>query len=158
MATTLVIFASSTTLESWLTAGSIVLVWQFSHFFLTIAWYDVTTLSSFCFSLTVLFWHILVFILQHYYKIRESIGEGGSLVERDLCGLCTLSVTDSAGQPWTRVTNWRYGCCILNAVCFHVSVSLLLYSINLTGCSIDVCTLSRNLGRESQFLHTSRSS
>lgn len=94
---------------------------------------------------------VLVFFLwQHYYKAGEGPGEGGAPAERDLCGLCTLSVAYPAGQPRTGAAHWRYRCWIVQAVCGVMSPApcRCMYS---AGCLNDGCVRSCRCWQESHY-------
>lgn len=124
--------------------------------FLSYSWWKATTLprldfdskssALFPFATSVL----MCFLWQHYYKAGESLGEGGTPAERDLCGLCTLSVTHPAGQPWTGAAHRRYRCCIAQAVC-GVLYTPPYHCMHSTGCHIDGCVRSSRCWQESHY-------
>lgn len=110
----------------------------------------IVCLISFCD-----FYFDVLFIWQHHYEAGESPGEGGPPVERDIHGLCTLSVTHPAGQPWARVAHRRYRCCVVHfipqAVCVESCSPSPYHCVYYTGCLIDGCIHSRRCWQESHY-------
>lgn len=88
---------------------------------------------------------------QHHYKAGAGLGEGSTPAERDLCGLCTFSVSHPAGQPragaadrrWVAVSRFVDSCTRQHAtVCEPPSAWLM-----------DVCGSRRRWQESRYFAH-----
>ena len=93
---------------------------------------------------------LVFFLWQHHYKAGEGPGEGGAPAERDLCGLCTLSVAYPAGQPRTGAAHRRYRCWIVQAVCGVMSPAPCRCRYS-AGCLNDGCVRSCRCWQESHY-------